>query len=63
MSLDSEPAGAGQAKIVSPEPWAHCILCGGPTEVLVVIAVYESASNSGALKGCGYCAELLGVVA
>jgi hypothetical protein len=60
MSLDSEPAGAGQAKIVFPESWALCILCGGPTEVLVVIAVFESASNSGVLKGCGYCADLLG---
>jgi hypothetical protein len=62
-SLDSEPTGDGQAKIVSPEPWARCILCGGPTETLVVIAVFESASNSGVLKGCGYCAGLLGVAA
>jgi hypothetical protein len=59
-SLDLEPTGDGQAKIVYPEPWALCILCSGPTETLVVIAVYESASNSGALMGCGYCADLLG---
>jgi hypothetical protein len=60
MSLDLEPTGDGQAKIVSPESWARCILCSGPAETLVVIASYESASNSGVLKGCGYCASLLG---
>jgi hypothetical protein len=58
MSLDSEPTGDGQAKIVSPEPWAFCILCGGETQTLVVIAIFESASNSGVIKGCGYCAAL-----
>jgi hypothetical protein len=60
MSLDSEPTGDGQAKIVYPKPWALCILCGGETQTLVVIAIFESASNSGVIKGCGYCADLLG---
>jgi hypothetical protein len=60
MSLDLEPTGDGQAKIVSPEPWAFCMLCSGPTQTLVVIAVFESASNSGVIRGCGHCADLLG---
>lgn len=61
MSLDSEPVGPGQALIVSPEPqWAHCILCGGETETLVVLAVFEAASSSGVIRGCGYCADMLG---
>lgn len=59
MSLDLEPTGDGQAEIVSPEPWAFCMLCSGPTQTLVVIAVFEATSNSGVIKGCGYCADLL----
>jgi hypothetical protein len=55
----SELTGSGQATLVQ-DRWALCILCSGPTETLVVIAAYESASNSGVLKGCGYCADLLG---
>lgn len=60
--LDPAPTSPERVATITTPPrrWALCILCGGPTETLVVIAAYESASNSGALKGCGYCAELLG---
>lgn len=60
MSLTSEPVGQGQAEATPEAKQALCILCSGPTSELVLIASYESASNSGALWGCGYCAEMLG---
>jgi hypothetical protein len=55
----SGPTGAEQTTAIQ-DRWAVCILCSGPTQTLVVIAIFESASNSGVIKGCGYCADLLG---
>jgi hypothetical protein len=56
----SGPTGAEQTTTVMQPRGALCILCGGETQTLVVIAIFESMSNSGVIMGCGYCAELLG---
>lgn len=59
MSLDPEPV-MGPGQVTEESQQALCMMCSGPTETLVVIATFESASNSGVIRGCGYCADVLG---